>query len=103
MKKSRYKEEQIIAVLREVDAGGKLQDVVRRLGISEQTYYRWRHLYGGLDVPHLRRRHSDERARQMVEALIAAPGAPAPVPEGATPTGARGDDAGVGAVHCSTV
>ena len=47
--------------------------------------------------------HSDERARQMVEALIAAPGAPAPVPDGATSTGARGDDAGVGAVHCSTV
>ena len=40
MKKSRYKEEQIIAVLKEVDAGAKLQDVIRRLGISEQTYYR---------------------------------------------------------------
>jgi hypothetical protein len=47
--------------------------------------------------------HSDERARQMVVALIAAPGAPVPVLEGATPTGARGGDAGVGAVHCSTV
>ena len=47
--------------------------------------------------------HSDKRARQMVEALIAAPGTPAPVLEGATPTGSRGDDAGVGAVHCSTV
>jgi hypothetical protein len=41
--------------------------------------------------------HSDERA------AIAALGAPAPVPEGATPTGARGDDAGVGAVHSSAV
>jgi putative transposase len=41
MKKSRYKEEQIIAMLKEVDAGAKVQDVIRRLGISEQTYYRW--------------------------------------------------------------
>lgn len=46
MKKSPYKEEQIIAVLKEVDAGGKLQDVIRRLGISEQTYYRWKAKHG---------------------------------------------------------
>jgi hypothetical protein len=42
MKKSRYKEEQIIAVLKEVDARAKVHDVIRRLGISEETYYRWK-------------------------------------------------------------
>lgn len=41
-KKSRYTEEQIIAALKEVDALAKLQDVVRRLGVTEQTYYRWK-------------------------------------------------------------
>src|SRR3569623_80574 len=50
MKKTRYKEEQIIAVLKEVDAGAKLQDVVRRLGVSEQTYYRWKAKFGGMEV-----------------------------------------------------
>jgi putative transposase len=50
MKKSRYKEEQIVAVLKEVDAGGKVQDVIRKLGISEQSYYRWKSKYGGMEV-----------------------------------------------------
>lgn len=40
MKKSRYTEEQIIATLKEVDAGTKVQDVIRKLGITEQTCYR---------------------------------------------------------------
>jgi putative transposase len=48
MKKSRYTEEQIIATLREVDAGTKVQDVIRKLGITEQTYYRWKAKYGGV-------------------------------------------------------
>jgi myo-inositol-1-phosphate synthase len=47
--------------------------------------------------------HSDERARQMVEAFIAAPGVPAPVLEGTTPTGALGDDVGVEDVSRPTV
>src|SRR5215470_6950650 len=50
MKKSRYKEEQIIAVLKEVDAGAKVQDVIRRLGETEQTYYRWKAKFGGMEV-----------------------------------------------------
>jgi myo-inositol-1-phosphate synthase len=47
--------------------------------------------------------HSDERARQLVEAFIAAAGAPAPGGEGAAPTRARGDEVGVEDVHRSTV
>src|SRR5207248_8841234 len=47
--------------------------------------------------------HSDERARQMVEEFIAVPGAAVPVGEGAAPTSARGDDAGVEDVYRSTV
>ena len=50
-KKSKYTEEQIIHALREVDAGAKVQDIVRRLGVNEQTSYRWKSKYGGMDVP----------------------------------------------------
>jgi len=44
-KKSKYTEEQIIHALREVDAGAKVQDIVRRLGVNEQTSCRWKSKY----------------------------------------------------------
>ena len=70
MKKSRYTEEQIIAVLKEVDAGAKLQDVVRRLGVTEQTYYRWKAKYGGMEVSDAKKLKALEdesrRPKQMV-------------------------------------
>ena len=69
MKKSRYKEEQIIAVLKEVDVGAKLQDVVRRLGISEQTYYRRKAKYGGMEVNDAKK--LEERSRTRIDRLEA--------------------------------
>ena len=48
MKKSRYTESQIIAVLKEVDAGRKVEDVCRQHGISSATYYNWKSRYGGI-------------------------------------------------------
>ena len=71
MKKSRYKEEQIIAVLKEVDAGAKLQDVTRRLGISEQTYYRWKSKYGGMDVSDAKKLKALEDENRRLKHLVA--------------------------------
>jgi putative transposase len=71
MKKSRYKEEQIIAVLKEVDAGGKLQDVVRRLGISEQTYYRWKAKYGGMEVNDAKKLKALEDENRRLKQMVA--------------------------------
>jgi putative transposase len=71
MKKSRYKEEQIIAVLKEVDAGAKLQDVVRRLGISEQTYYRWKAKYGGMEVSDAKKLRALEDENRRLKHLVA--------------------------------
>jgi putative transposase len=71
MKKSRYKEEQIIAVLKEVDAGAKLQDIVRRLGISEQTYYRWKARFGGMEVSDAKKLKALEDENRRLKHLVA--------------------------------
>lgn len=55
MKKSRFSEEKIIAVLRQAEAGVKVSELVRKLGISEATFYNWKAKYGGLDASQLRR------------------------------------------------
>ena len=55
MKKSRFSEEKIIAVLKQAEAGVKVSELVRKLGISEATFYNWKARYGGLDASQLRR------------------------------------------------
>ena len=66
MKGKRFSEEQIIGVLKEAAAGVKTADLCRRHGITEQTFYRWKSKYGGLQVSEVRRlRQLEEENRQL--------------------------------------
>ncbi len=55
MKKSRYTNEQIAFVLREADSGVAVSEVCRKLGITEQTFYRWKKKFAGLGVSEVRK------------------------------------------------
>lgn len=54
MKKKRYSTEQIVAALKQVEMGMPVADLIRQLGISEMTYYRWKKKYGGLESDQVR-------------------------------------------------
>lgn len=50
MKKSRYTEEQIAFALKQAETGTPMAEVIRRMFVSEQTFYRWKKVYGGLGI-----------------------------------------------------
>jgi len=71
MKGSRFNEEQTIGVLREHEAGAKTEEVCRRHGISNATFYKWKAKYGGLDVSEARRLKSLEDENRRLKKLLA--------------------------------
>jgi putative transposase len=71
MKRIRFTEEQIIAVLREHDAGAKTADLARKHGISEATLYNWKARYGGMDVSDAKRLRSLEEENRKLKKLLA--------------------------------
>jgi putative transposase len=70
MKKSRFSEEQIIAVLKEHQAGIAVADLCRKHGISDAPFYNWRSRYGGMEVSDARRlRALDDENRKLKKLL----------------------------------
>jgi putative transposase len=71
MKRSRFSEEQIIAILREHEAGVKTDEVCRKNGISSATFYKWKAKYGGMDVSDARRLKALEDENGKLKKLLA--------------------------------
>lgn len=71
MKRKRFTEEQIIGVLKDQDAGGKVREIIRRHGISEQTFYRWKSKYGGMEVSEAKKLKELEAENRKLKQLLA--------------------------------
>lgn len=71
MKRSKFSEEQVIAILREQEAGAKTADVCRNHGISSATFYSWKAKYGGMQVSDARRLKALEAENAKLKRLYA--------------------------------
>lgn len=71
MPRKRHAEEQIIAVLKEADAGMKVPDLCRKHGISDGTFYIWKNKYGGMQVSDIRKMKSLEDENRRLKQIVA--------------------------------
>lgn len=71
MKRKRFSEEQIIQVLKQAEAGAKTADLCREVGVTEQTFYRWKSKYGGMQVSEAKRLRELEAENAKLKKLLA--------------------------------
>jgi putative transposase len=69
--KKRFREEQIIGILKERETGIPVMDLIRKHGISEQTYYRWKSKYGGMEVSEAKRLKALEGENRQLKQMVA--------------------------------
>ena len=70
MSRRRFTEEQIVLILREAERVDSCKEVIRKHGISEQTFYRWRRMYGGMEAPQVRRVKELEEENRKLKQLL---------------------------------
>jgi putative transposase len=71
MKKIKYKEEQIVGILKEVEAGITVSEICRKYGISDATYYNWKAKYGGMAASDIKRLRQLEDENRRLKHLVA--------------------------------
>lgn len=71
MKKTRYTEEQIAFALKQAETGTRVEEVCRKMGISEATFYNWKKKFGGMGLTELRRLRQLEEENQRLKRLVA--------------------------------
>jgi putative transposase len=71
VKKKRFSVEQIVSVLKEAELGSPVAELIRKVGISEQTFYRWKKVYGGLEPSQARRLKQLEEENAKLKRLVA--------------------------------
>ena len=71
MKGEKFTEEQIAFALRQAESGTPVAEIIRRLGVSEQTFYRWKKQFAGLGVAELRRLRTLEEENRKLKQLVA--------------------------------
>jgi len=71
MKKSKFTEEQIAFALKQAESGTTVEEICRKMGISQATFYDWRKKFGGLGVPELRRLRQLEEENRKLKQLVA--------------------------------
>lgn len=71
MKKSKFTEEQIAFALKQAESGTTVEDICRKMGISQATFYAWRKKFGGLGVAELRRLRQLEEENRKLKQLVA--------------------------------
>ncbi len=71
MRKSRFKEEQIISLLKQVEGGAEIRELCRKHGVTEMTFHRWRKKYGGMEPSDARKLKSLEDENRRLKKLLA--------------------------------
>jgi len=71
MKKKRFTDEQIAYALRQAEAGTKVTELCRKLGVSQQTFYRWRRQFAGMGVAELRELRQLRQENRQLKRLVA--------------------------------